>query len=135
VHLLDVVLEVVGVLEQLLTSQIKTLEDARRGGVVSSHVPLEAHVAFEVFPTQQTRVQNGGVLEGGVAHRPSNVQPHMQTQSALAIETPAAKVARNAQSSKVPLAVSLQLQRGIEYARAIIVGALDFARNWRRVQF
>jgi len=79
VHLLDVVLEEGGVLEQLLAPEIKTLEDARRGGDVSAHVPLEAHVAFEVFPTQQTRVQNGGVLEGGVAHRPSNVQPHVQT--------------------------------------------------------
>jgi hypothetical protein len=78
VHLLDVVLEVVGVLEQLFAARIKTPENARLGGVVSGHVPLEAHVAFEVFPTQQTRVQNGGVLEGGVARRPSNVQPHMQ---------------------------------------------------------
>jgi hypothetical protein len=83
VHLRDVVPEEVAVLEQLLASQIKTLEDARRGGVVTGHVPLEAHGAFEVFATQQTRVQNGGVLAGGVAHRPCNVQPHVQAQTAL----------------------------------------------------
>jgi hypothetical protein len=35
----------------------------------------------------------------------------------------------------VQLAVLLQLPRGRENARALYIGALDFARNWCRVQF
>jgi hypothetical protein len=99
---------------------------------------------LEVLAAQETSVQNGdgrffpvlvtfarvrGARDVTIQWPPSNVQLHVQSQAAIAIENPATKVTRDLQSLVVHLAVLLQLPSGSENEIALAKSALDFARN------
>jgi hypothetical protein len=49
------------ILEQLLTTLVKTLEDSGRICVMFRHVQLVIIVIFDVLTAQQALVKNGGV--------------------------------------------------------------------------
>jgi hypothetical protein len=61
VYLLGVFIEVFAILEQLLATLTKTLEDSKGLCLVSRHVQLVTVISFEVGAAHETRVENGGV--------------------------------------------------------------------------